>query len=247
MNWIPGLVSVTFRAMTPEQVAQAARDSGLQGIEWGGDIHAPDEAGASRAREITQAAGLQTTSYGSYFRLGEGAEAFDAVSQNAQALGTDMIRIWAGRRNHEDVPQAEYRALVREAQALAEAAAQRGQQICFEYHNNTLTNTAQAARALVEDIARENVALYWQPNQFQDWRRNLVDLCHVMPYVRHVHVFAWEGDTRLPLAQGREAWAAYLDAFAQEGSDRVFLLEFVKDDNPAQLRQDAAELLRWMD
>ena len=36
-----GLVSVSFRPLTPQQVAAAAVDAGLSYIEWGSDVHAP--------------------------------------------------------------------------------------------------------------------------------------------------------------------------------------------------------------
>ena len=37
----PGLVSVTFRKLSPEEIVQLVVSSGLKGIEWGGDIHLP--------------------------------------------------------------------------------------------------------------------------------------------------------------------------------------------------------------
>ena len=55
-----GLVSVTFRDKTPEEIISAVKQCGLEGIEWGGDVHVlPGDV--SRAREIrhlTEQAGL---------------------------------------------------------------------------------------------------------------------------------------------------------------------------------------------
>ena len=46
-----GLVSVTFRDKTPEEIISAVKQCGLDGIEWGGDVHVlPGDV--SRAREI---------------------------------------------------------------------------------------------------------------------------------------------------------------------------------------------------
>lgn len=36
-----GLVSSTFRKLTPAEVVRRAAQAGLQGIEWGGDIQVP--------------------------------------------------------------------------------------------------------------------------------------------------------------------------------------------------------------
>ena len=51
---IKGLVSISFRSKSVEEIALAARDAGLEAIEWGGDVHTPhgDIAAAHNAREI---------------------------------------------------------------------------------------------------------------------------------------------------------------------------------------------------
>ena len=36
-----GLVSVSFRPYTPEDILKAMTKAGLNYIEWGGDVHAP--------------------------------------------------------------------------------------------------------------------------------------------------------------------------------------------------------------
>jgi len=41
MKLRPGLVSVSFRALSPSEIIPMVVSGGLQGIEWGGDIHVP--------------------------------------------------------------------------------------------------------------------------------------------------------------------------------------------------------------
>lgn len=36
-----GLVSVSFRGLSPEEIIRIAKDAGLNRIEWGSDVHAP--------------------------------------------------------------------------------------------------------------------------------------------------------------------------------------------------------------
>ena len=36
-----GLVSISFRKHTPEEIIQAVKAAGLSCIEWGSDVHAP--------------------------------------------------------------------------------------------------------------------------------------------------------------------------------------------------------------
>lgn len=36
-----GIVSISFRSYSPDEILSAAAASGLSRVEWGGDIHAP--------------------------------------------------------------------------------------------------------------------------------------------------------------------------------------------------------------
>jgi len=67
----PGLVSITFRKLSPEQIIELVRKAGLSGIEWGGDIHVPhgDIARAKEVKSMTKEAGLRVAVYGSYYHL----------------------------------------------------------------------------------------------------------------------------------------------------------------------------------
>ena len=62
-----GLVSITFRKKSPEEVVALVCDAGLDAIEWGGDIHAPhgDLAKAREIREMCDSRGIAIPSYGS--------------------------------------------------------------------------------------------------------------------------------------------------------------------------------------
>ena len=69
----PGLVSISFRKRSLEEIAADCVQTNLRVIEWGGDIHVPhgDFRQAEIAAEITQKNGLTVAAYGSYFRAGE--------------------------------------------------------------------------------------------------------------------------------------------------------------------------------
>ncbi|MBP0575183.1 hypothetical protein J8J27_31170, partial [Mycobacterium tuberculosis] len=65
---------MTFRRLRPAAVIGLARQAGLGGIEWAGDVHAPCSAPAAPDPEaslgligtLTRATGLDCVSYGSY-------------------------------------------------------------------------------------------------------------------------------------------------------------------------------------
>ena len=100
-----GLVSITFRKLSPAQIVDLVCRAGLEGIEWGGDVHVP-HGEVARAREvgrITSDAGLAVASYGSYYRAGHGEGApFETILQTAAELKAPLIRVWAGIKGSAD-------------------------------------------------------------------------------------------------------------------------------------------------
>jgi 3-dehydroshikimate dehydratase len=77
-----GLVSITFRQLSPAEIAALAAQAGLEAIERGGDV---EEARA--VRRTTEDAGLQVAAYGAYYRVGhEEPCPFAEVLETAVAL-----------------------------------------------------------------------------------------------------------------------------------------------------------------
>ena len=137
-----GLTSVTFRALSISKIVQLAAAAGLDGIEWGGDIHVPagDIQSAVFALQETEKAGLEVLSYGSYYH-GLPEEDFSPVLESAKALQAPMIRVWAGNRPFEDCPEEIFQQLVLAFRHAADLAKPFGIDISFEYHRGTLTQT----------------------------------------------------------------------------------------------------------
>lgn len=228
-----GLTSVTFRQLDWREVIRIARDCGLDGIEWGGDVHAPpgDALHAQKVYQGTVDAGLSVLSYGSYYKLG-GEDAFEPVLETALALRAGVIRVWA---------EGAFDRAARDARRVAELAEPHGVTVAFEYHRNTLTETAEGALALLQAVDRANVRTYWQPNPERAHGENLGELAAVSPYLENMHVFHWtRHGRRLPLRAGAGEWRAYLGA----AGPKAAILEFVKNDSPAQCAQDARTLRR---
>ena len=241
-----GLVSVTFRDKTPEEIISAVKQCGLEGIEWGGDVHVlPGDV--SRAREIrhlTEQAGLAVWAYGSYFEAGEQTpDLFPPVLESAKALGAPCIRVWAGTRCSAQADPEYVQRVISCTQAICDMASTAGIDICYEYHPNTLTDNCDSAVQTLRGVARDNLHLYWQPNSRLSQTENLHALRTVQPYLYHVHVFYLDSVyNRFPLVEGASIWQEYLDIIRQDGKTRSLMLEFVKDDSFEQMAQDAAAL-----
>lgn len=58
--FLHGLCSVSFRALSPEQIVQLAQSAGLSCIEWGADVHVPpgDFQNAERIARLIRHFGL---------------------------------------------------------------------------------------------------------------------------------------------------------------------------------------------
>lgn len=238
-----GLVSITYRKLTPAEIIPLVRDAGLSCIEWGSDVHVPqtDLENARRVGEMTREAGLTVSSYGSYYRLGAGQD-FAPYLAAACALGAPVIRIWAGTSGTATTTVGTFRAWVAEAKTVCRMAAEKGITVAFEYHHGTLTDEGETARLLVKQVDEPNCRLYWQPEFAKPQELILSDLELVAPYVELCHVFTWNPDhSRRPLLDGKALWREYL-SHIPGWTDKPLLLEFVPGDDPALLAREAASL-----
>jgi sugar phosphate isomerase/epimerase len=248
-RFIPGLVSVTFRALLAEQIVALADKAKLRSIEWGGDVHVPhgDLRAAATARRLCDERGLLISAYGSYYRAGvrEGSNpSFQHVLETAVALGASRIRVWAGNGGSAGADADTRKRIVDDLRAICADAATEGLSVGLEYHDRTLTDTPESALSLCDQVAAPNLRCNWQPRVGLAVAAGLRDIQILRPHLGDVHVFCLSVDRlRLPLADGAGAWQAYLAAIAKVGPmTRHVSLEFVKDDNPNQLLADARVL-----
>ena len=245
-----GLVSITFRQQTTERVISLACEASLSGIEWGGDVHVPhgEPDTARRVGLMTRDAGLQVAAYGSYYFVGQSEDdglEFSRVLETAKALEAPTIRVWAGTKGSDKADDADWSRVVDDAQRIAGLAAQIGTRVCLEYHGNSLTDHHRAATSLHKRIACDNVDLLWQPLYNHGFEDQLSAINSMLPLISNIHVFWWLpsdnpcGYDRLPLADGIDAWTAFVAVLRRSSRDRFAMLEFVKDDDVERFFADA--------
>ena len=242
----PGLVTVTFRGFTREEVCRTARNAGLSLLEWGGDIHVPpeDDAAAADALNRTKAYGLNVDTYGSYYHCVPEEDPAPVV-RRAVSLGAKNLRIWAGKKASAEADEADRKIVadrIREVCAMVPA----GMTVSTEFHQWTLTDHYESAVRLWDEVGADNFRLYWQPNQFMDDAYNLAAVRAVLPHLSNVHVFTWAGQDKFPLRDGERMWRQYLDVIRSDGKDHGLLLEFVCDGTADQLYRDAETLREWI-
>lgn len=244
-----GLVSITFRRLAPQVIVELVAQAGLEAIEWGGDVHVPHGtvAQARLVRRMTEDAGLAIAAYGSYYRVGHGEPvSFEAVVESAVALGAPTIRVWAGKQGTASADNAYWARVVGDSRAIGDLAQQAGIVVAYEYHANTLTDTHASALRLLQTVAHPNVKTYWQPPGGAALDENLASLDAILPWLVNVHVFSWRDTAgqreRMVLNAKADEWTQYLSKVATTGRDHFAMIEFVRDDDPANFLKDAETL-----
>jgi len=244
-----GLTSVTFRGLCPKEIVNLSVRAGLDGIEWGGDIHVPhgNLKKACEIYNITADSGLEILAYGSYFFLGKSTNNgldFKKNLDTAIALQAPVIRVWPGKIASADADENYRNKIIEETKSIAALASDANIEIAFESHLNSLTDTGQSSVNLLEKINCKNVKTYWQPIPHFSDADNSEKLNLILPYLKNVHVFHWKNDglTRLPLADGKKQWQNYFNKILTAKKSVYAILEFVKNDSTEQFLTDAKML-----
>lgn len=238
-----GMTSVTFRKKSIEEIIDVTKESGLDAIEWGGDVHVPlgDIAIADKTARLTQDANLKVASYGSYFRVGkDSVEVFDRVLETAKALNAPVIRIWCGDISSKDTSDSRFNEYVRDIQYIAKRAEKYGIVIASEYHNGTYNDSVSSALRLIKEVDMANYKTYWQTLSFDD--SDFESLKALLPYVVTIHVFAWNKyGKRYALKKHYKKWHNIINLC--KSRDVNFIMEFVKRDSDRRFLKDSATLI----
>ena len=236
-----GVVSVSFRALTVDEVIKYTKESGLKAIEWGSDVHAPynDLERIEYIAKAQKEAGLYCPSYGTYFKLGtHDTEELHGYIAAAKILGTNILRLWCGNKNHADLTPEEREFMISECKKAAKIAEEEGAILCMECHNNSFTNTLAGALDLMESVNSPAFRMYWQP-AFKGEEADIAYAKAIAPYTNTVHVFYYEDGVKRSMADGVEIWKKFLKLF--DGTQHL-LLEFMPDKRPESLATEARVL-----
>lgn len=241
-----GVVSVSFRPNSVEEIIEAAKNACLSGIEWGSDVHAPadDVALAEKIKAESEGAGIETATYGSYFRVGVTSNAeFPKYLESAKALGSSVIRIWA-YRSVKATEGEEWDKVVADAKEICKMAEPYGIKVCLECHNGSITEDYNTALAFLKAVNHELFGMYWQPNQLKSLEYNIEAAKALAPYVEALHVFHFINNEKAPLSEGTSDWKQYLAIFKEALGEKCIpaYLEFMPDDKIETLSREAKTL-----
>lgn len=157
--------------------AALAAAQGLDGLEITArpphlDASAPDAVIREAGRAVREA-GVAVTAYGSYLGQGagprnpgagappvRGAAAAVREARIAALLGAPLLRVWADCI--ASAPDAGFAEVVATLRAACDAAADAGVTVVVERHVGSFADTPERIDALLEAVARPNLALNYQ-------------------------------------------------------------------------------------
>ena len=240
-----GLCSVTLREKSVKEVINLVKEANLEVIEWGSDVHVPetDPKNAENVAKMMQEAGLKTSSYGSYYKLGT-FEDFEPYIKIAKILGASIIRVWGGEIGSKETTTSTRAKIIEDAQRIGKMAHTENLTVTIEYHKETLTDTPESAEQLMKEISTPNVLLYWQPAESLSIEERIESLPKLAPWITNVHVFHWKDfHHRFPLANGFDEWKQYIEIISKESPyEQNFLIEFVPNDSVESFYESAETL-----
>lgn len=243
------LCSVSFRSKTPDEIISLAAKAGLSAIEWASDAHVQqgDIALAKEVAKKTRDAGLEVSSYGSYFRLGSNTDIVPFL-ESATALGTNEIRIWAGFNPSSYHNFTQRVALIREAKEISRKASEYGITISTECHANTLTDTPQSLLYFMHEVNEPNFRTYWQALLQVPEVEQLHSLSTIYASGKltnlHVYYFKQFENSREQtlLEDAYDIWKERFAIFKNDDTVRYAMLEFVRNGADESLLSDAKTL-----
>ncbi len=237
-----GLVSISFRKHSPEEILEAMKKAEITYVEWGSDLHAPP-SDLEKIKDIVnlqESYGIACSSYGTYFKLGETPiSELPSYIAAAKMLGTDILRLWCGTKCGAEMTEEEKTSLIDVCREAARIAEGEGVTLCMECHIKTFTERPEDALFLMKEVNSTAFKMYWQPNQFRTEEENLASARLISPFVKVIHVFNWEGKIKKPLSEAEETWKKYLECF--DGNQKL-LLEFMPCGTPHELIEEANSL-----
>ena len=241
-----GVVSVSFRPNAADEIIKASKEAGLSFIEWGSDVHCPagDVTTAEALKAASECAGIKTSTYGSYFRVGVTPnDEFPGYLESAKALGSSVIRIWA-YKSVKATEGEEWETVVSAAKEICKMAEPYGIKICLECHTGSITEDYNTALKFLRDVNHALFGMYWQPNQLKSLEYNIEALKALAPYVECLHVFHFIDKVKTPLSEGLSDWRKYLSIVKAVLSEREIpaLLEFMPDNKIETLAKEAETL-----
>ncbi len=238
-----GLASVTFRNKNIEEIVSICKRAQVDCIEWGADVHVITAEDAQKARELCDEAGIEISSYGSYYRVGKSREEeWITICENAKLMGAESIRVWLGEKNSQDMSGKEYDTLLCDLKRICSIAEKYGLLVCPECHDYTFNNDTYAFLKIQSDADKANFRTYFQSRYFR-MEYDLDRIEKTYDFIENVHVSYYDMKRE---QEDKVKDENYLDTLLRNFRDRKFagavILEFTENSDEEAFFEDIRKL-----
>jgi sugar phosphate isomerase/epimerase len=230
---------------TPEKTAYYKFDQLLKPIVeadfhfveiWGYHILRENEKTITSFREIGDSLGLQFPIIGMYPKLhlngNERQQEMDQVKKifnDANILGTQIVKIFVGNLSTETITTAEYGRSVEFMSEMANIAKSFGLIIVGETHPKTLFDNIDSTKQLLNDVNATNFRICFQPYNFYDTNQAIRDYKVLADEVIHVH-YQGRKDDKMDLLENSDIdYEVLTKLLIESGFGGHISIEFVKD------------------
>ncbi|QIN81547.1 TIM barrel protein [Rubrobacter tropicus] len=258
-----GVFTVGLPDLTPEEAAREIKDAGYDGVEWrvtrvpdevryeepsfwGNNLCtlAPTEEEASRARRVSEEAGLEVPGIGTYVAVGD-IEAAEEAMRFARTAGAPQVRVGVGAPDGSSYEEL-FSVAKEFLRGVEDLAGSHGVKALVEIHHKTICPSASLAHRLVSAFDPDLVGVIFDPGNmaqegFEDYR---IGAELLGPYLAHVHIknAAFErpeggGVWRprwSPLEDGVVDFGGVFEALEGVGYDGWLVIEDFSDARPSR-------------
>ncbi len=239
-----GLCTIAFQEKPLEEIIDIAADYGFQGIEiWGKPPHMSAEYDAVHVEKIRNAAiqrGLAISAYGSYISpmMHLYQKHFEEAFKIAQALGTDLLRIWSGGGASASISLSDKRLILFRLVSMAQWANFRNMKLGLEMHNNHFTDSVETILETIEGVNVPSLRTYYQPLARIDADEPHTAVEQLATHIVNVHAQNFdENGKACPIVDGIVDYTRIVNTLQEIGYDGYLEVEFVHGDNKLEALQ----------
>lgn len=239
-----GLCTIAFQEKPLEEVIDIAADYGFDGIElWGKPPHLPaeyDEAYVKNIKDMALRKGLTISAFGSYVDplMDLHQKHLEEAFKVAQALGTDLVRIWSGGGPSKSIAPTDRRLILFRLVSIAQWANFRNLRLGLEMHNNNFTDSVATILETIEGISLPALKTYYQPLARSDADEPHTAAEKLSEHIVNVHAQNFdETGKSCPIADGVVDYARIVEILSSVGYNGYLEVEFVHGDNKLEALQ----------
>ncbi|MFB5677920.1 sugar phosphate isomerase/epimerase family protein [Paenibacillus terreus] len=242
--------TVATPELTPEQLADAAKAAGLNGVEWRYREVPPDAADEQpsywrnnrcsidprlsgeellKLREITVSRGLKVAGLMPYLQVGD-LEAAEQAFYAASQLGAELIRVGVAGYDGTTPYPGLYDKTVKYLKEVEVLAKRYGIKGLVETHHRTIAPSASLAYRLVSGCNPDYIGVLYDPGNmvYEGYEPFQLGMELLGPYLAHVHIknAAWKQEGRR--ADGTARWSAGWSPLEEGMIDYTEVLQALK-------------------